>query len=203
MTTPPAPPALTLSDRRIEVALPQFAEWTGQAWFPHLGDHGMNAQASDLFVMSLGLGGEVGEVQEELVEGKPAGIRKELGDVAYYWGRLAGFYDLDVNALVVEAKATQISSQDRYQVALRLGQWTGRTQDVIKKSVRDDGLDRKALEGGMAQILAFWMETARLHELDCVDILQASIDKIVNRHAAGQLRGSDSPEGRKSPKTAR
>lgn len=158
----------------------------------------MDERASDLFVMSLGLAGENGELQEALADGSAAAVRKELGDVIYYWGRLSGFYHLDVSAMVDSAQATPISEKGPL-LALRLGQWIGRSVEIIKKSVRDDGLDREGLQAAMGKALSYWLGTCQAHDLDSTTILQASADKIINRHAQGTLRGSDQPDGRRAP----
>jgi len=192
-----APPSLDLTGQTTKKALRRYSDWTRLAWFPHLGDHGMDDRASDLFVMSLGLAGENGELQEAVADGNQVAVRKELGDVIYYWGRLASFYDLDVGAMVDLAQSTAPSEKGPL-LALRLGQWIGRSVEIIKKSVRDDGLDHNGLQATMGFALGYWLRTCQAHELDSTSILQESVDKILARHTQGTLRGSDKPDGRRT-----
>lgn len=192
-----APPPLDLSGQTQKEALCRYSDWTELAWFPHLGSHGMDERASDLFVMSLGLAGEGGELQEAVADENLAAVRKELGDVIYYWGRLTGFYHLDVDGMVDAAQASPVSENGPL-LALRLGQWIGRSVEIIKKSVRDDGLDRERLQSAMAKTLSYWLATCQAYNLDSTTILQASADKITSRHAQGTLRGSDQPDGRRT-----
>lgn len=159
----------------------------------------MDNKAGALFVMSLGLGGETGELLEAIADRDLPSIKKELGDVAYYWGRLTGFYGLDVPAMIEAANKlpTIDHRRDPTRIPLLLGSAMGRVQEIIKKSVRDDGLDQAALQNAMGTALGFWLQAAQMHELNPTDILQGGIDKIVQRHATGQLRGSDGSDGKR------
>ena len=193
------PPHLNLTGKSTAEAVILFSDWTELAWFPHLGNHGMDNKAGALFVMSLGLGGETGELLEAIADRDLPSIKKELGDVAYYWGRLTGFYGLDVPAMIEAANKlpTIDHRRDPTRIPLLLGSAMGRVQEIIKKSVRDDGLDQAALQNAMGTALGFWLQAAQMHELNPTDILQGGIDKIVQRHATGQLRGSDGSDGKR------
>lgn len=188
-----SPPPLTLSSN-LQQAIAEFTCWTEEAWFPHLGDSGMSPWASDLFVMSLGLGGETGEVMEAVEENNRAKIQKELGDVAYYWGRLAGAHKLNIMSVIEQAGAIE-PKNDCLACALNLGTQMGRVQDIIKKGIRDGGMDDPAFEKAMAAGLASWIHLAQAYEINPVSALQGSVDKILSRHATGQLRGSDTADG--------
>lgn len=187
------PSQLVLSSNLAQ-AIAQFTHWTEEAWFPHLGDNGMDAYNSDLFVMSLGLGGETGEVMEAVSENNPAKIAKELGDVAYYWGRLAGLHELDIKDIIEQAEKIEPKTSP-IACVLDMGTKMSRIQDIIKKGVRDGGMDEVAFHQGMIAGLACWIHVAQAYEINPVEALQGSIDKIVKRHATGQLRGSDMEDG--------
>lgn len=189
-----APTHLHLNTFDTNQAIIDFTNWTQEAWFPHLGDQRMSAQASDLFVMSLGLGGEVGEVLEAVSQNDTALIKKELGDVIYYWGRLAQNHNLDVQNLLGVARENDKASNPMVAV-LTLGAQMGRVQDVIKKGERDGGMDDAGFVQAMGKGLGCWLDVADLYEIEPVEILQGCVDKIIARHKTGKLRGSDTPDG--------
>lgn len=189
-----APSHIELSSSDLDQAIIDFTNWTQEAWFPHLGDQRMSAQASDLFVMSLGLGGEVGEVLEAVAKNDRALIKKELGDVIYYWGRLAQNHNLDVQSLLEVARENDKASNPMVAV-LTLGAQMGRVQDVIKKGERDGGMDDAGFAQAMGKGLGCWLDVADLYEIEPVQILQGCVDKIISRHKTGKLRGSDTPDG--------
>lgn len=191
--TQSSPPPLTLSPD-LQQAIAEYTHWTEKAWFPHLGDSGMSPWVSDLFVMSLGLGGETGEVMEAVEEGSRAKIQKELGDVAYYWGRLAGAHKLNIMSIIEQAGSIEPKKKP-IACVLNLGAQMGRVQDIIKKGIRDGGMDDPAFERAMAAGLASWIHVAQAYEINPVAVLQGSVDKILSRHATGQLRGSDMEDG--------
>lgn len=68
--------------------LSEYATWAQEKWFG-LGPDGFGDR--DITIMSLGLAGETGEVLEVLKKGIRDGnldmtnLKKELGDVLYYW----------------------------------------------------------------------------------------------------------------------
>lgn len=83
----------------------QYGDYTVNNWFS------ANNMASDrdprrsLFIMSIGLAGETGEVMEKIKKYVRDGtldkeaLMKELGDVAFYWARICrefGFKPSDV-----------------------------------------------------------------------------------------------------------
>lgn len=189
-----APSHIELTSLDLDRAVVDFTNWTQQAWFPHLGDHRMSPQASDLFVMALGLGGETGEVLEAVADNNKATIQKELGDVAYYWGRLAQFHDMDIPELLVVAH-NEPEPKDPISGVLLLGTRMGRILDVIKKGERDGGMDKEGFSNAMGRGLGCWIHVAHMYDIDPIEALQDSVDKIISRHSTGKLRGSDTPDG--------
>ena len=69
----------------------QYSNWTEKVWFS---SNQKPNHLSDLSIMGFGLGGETGEVLELLKKQIRDGtydsknLRKELGDVLYYWARI-------------------------------------------------------------------------------------------------------------------
>lgn len=88
--------------------------WVDQAWNGRRADDG-NA-LRHLFIMSVGLGGEAGEVQELLKKHVRDGVldkRKlllELGDVAYYLTRIASWFGMSLRQ-VLEANQAKITER--------------------------------------------------------------------------------------------
>lgn len=87
----------------------EYGTWTEKMWMTDPSSPELTER--DLTIMALGLPGEVGEVTELLKkrvrDGKldPEQLKKELGDVAYYWARLCkafGFLPSEVLAANVK-----------------------------------------------------------------------------------------------------
>jgi NTP pyrophosphatase (non-canonical NTP hydrolase) len=79
----------------------QYARWTESFWFSGIG----RPDKESLAIMGLGLAGEAGETVEHIKkyirDGNldPIALKKELGDVIYYWARICkqfGFEPTDV-----------------------------------------------------------------------------------------------------------
>lgn len=93
----------------------RYAEWTEKVWFT---SKGRKLEERDLTVMSLGLAGEVGEVMELLKKRVRDGtfdevnLKKELGDVAYYWARLCKAFGL-LPSDVLKANYEKIEGRKR------------------------------------------------------------------------------------------
>ena len=73
-----------------------------KAWFPAK----LKKVDPALVVMALGLGGEAGEVQEHIkkfvrdgVLDRPA-LKKELGDVVYYWARICRYFGFSPSSVL-------------------------------------------------------------------------------------------------------
>lgn len=88
-------------------SLDEYAAWTAEMWTES--QHELSLR--DYTIMGLGLGGEAGEVQEVLKKwirdqsADPAlldreNLRKELGDVIYYWARICHAFDLDPHDVI-------------------------------------------------------------------------------------------------------
>ena len=82
-----------------------FGEYTVQHWFssgddadPFTEDYERQKCGRSLTIMSLGLAGETGEVLEKIKKiirdgtYEPDALKKELGDIAFYWARLCRYF---------------------------------------------------------------------------------------------------------------
>lgn len=168
-----------------------YAHFCRTLWDPAVGAD----NRKDLIVMGYGLPGEWGEVAEVLAEGLPttaaarAHLVEELGDVAYYWGRLAGAYKLNVASLVAgviaEAGAGPVESLEPVAVAaLRMSAAAGRVADVLKKEVRDGVLDSPLLHDSMRRTLLHWGTICAMCGIEWRDVLAANRIKVAARQAA-------------------
>jgi NTP pyrophosphatase (non-canonical NTP hydrolase) len=76
----------------------QYGRWTEKVWFSSPGQTELTER--DITIMTLGLPGEVGEVTEIFKKKARDGtfdinqLKKELGDVAYYWARICKAFGL-------------------------------------------------------------------------------------------------------------
>lgn len=85
-----------------------YQKWTDKMWTPHR-DSGLTpTELQDLFLMTAGMGGETGELLEKLKKSVRDGgidpdlIKKELGDVLYYWCRLAKFFGFTAEEIMAD-----------------------------------------------------------------------------------------------------
>lgn len=75
----------------------QYGQYTVDRWFS--ADDNKDPMRS-LFIMTVGLGGETGEVLEKIKKFVRDGtwdrdlVIKELGDVAFYWARICRHFDI-------------------------------------------------------------------------------------------------------------
>lgn len=89
----------------LEQDLDAYAVWTAGIW---MGEAPLDER--DYTVMSLGLGGELGEVMEVLEASGATGRKldrvwaaKEMGDVLYYWARIGDAFELPLTQVMQEA----------------------------------------------------------------------------------------------------
>lgn len=91
--------------------LDEYAAWARTMWFAE------TLEERDITIMSLGLPGEVGEVVELLKKRvrdevlDVENLKKELGDVLYYWSMLCLAFDLKPSDV---AKANQEKINSRH-----------------------------------------------------------------------------------------
>jgi len=92
--------------------LDEYAVWAREMWFSD------KLEERDITIMSLGLPGEVGEVIELLKKRvrdevlDVNNLKKELGDVLYYWAMLCTAFDL-VPSDVIKANQEKLTSRHK------------------------------------------------------------------------------------------
>jgi NTP pyrophosphatase (non-canonical NTP hydrolase) len=93
----------------------EYGQYTVDNWFSADDD---KDPIRSLFIMSLGLAGESGEVCEKIKKLVRDGntdmdlLKKELGDVIFYWARLCRHFDMDPSDVI----ATNIKKLDDRRV---------------------------------------------------------------------------------------
>lgn len=94
----------------LERDIDAYAEWCEANWSRHKSAPGAIFDERSLTIMSLGLGGEVGEVLEVLKKRIRDGrfdkeeLALELGDVLYYWSALCRAFDLRPSEIIGKNK---------------------------------------------------------------------------------------------------
>lgn len=89
------------------MTLADYARFVEEMWISHPKEHNVTFEQlalerqRSLMIMSLGLGGESGEVQEHIKKFIRDGeldlndLTFELGDLLYYWTKLCGYFGLN------------------------------------------------------------------------------------------------------------
>lgn len=92
-----------------------YSEFVDSMWFPSTDG---NLTTRDYRIMELGLPGEVGEVLELLKKHVRDGqldrdnLKKELGDVIYYWSRICTAYGFKPSD-VIRANIEKLESRNK------------------------------------------------------------------------------------------
>ncbi len=188
--------------------LDSYTQWVAQAWMGSPG--GLDER--DFTVMSLGLGGEMGEVMavvEATMEGQPldlANATKEMGDVFYYWCRLIHAFDLSASQLLTGPDSSVgADCQDLDALALALpaslsvsllpsvvslSARIGVVQELMKKRVRDGAFDPAAFSLAMGEVGVAWVRAAHAMGLRPTSIVRANVEKLTSRHERGVMGGN-------------
>lgn len=92
----------------------QFGDFTVDMWVGPVNATGQTDR--DLAIMSLGLAGETGEVIEHIKKSIRDGslnmeaLKKELGDVVYYWARICKYFEFQPSE-VLAANVEKLESR--------------------------------------------------------------------------------------------
>jgi NTP pyrophosphatase (non-canonical NTP hydrolase) len=168
--------------------------------------------------MSLGLGGEAGEVAEIVLGLVDTGIldkvqaQKEMGDVLYYWARICAAFDLSAQRLLfnawsrlgraghcaqtVDVLAGDFSSLgdatvfNQMRLGLALNVRAGCVQEIIKKRIRDGDMDTTKLGCALEEVIGAWCRLCLALGLVASVVIRSSYDKIEDRKARGVMRGN-------------
>lgn len=184
-----------------------YSAWTVQVWTSTPSELGER----DFTIMSLGVGGEAGEVLDVVMDSWKRGeldvaaATKEMGDVFYYWSRLAQAFGIDALSTlgligspdfavmpldVVAAKVGVSEGFDSTRCALVLAARISRLQELLKKRVRDGHFPEDEFAAALGRAGRAWLRTAQAMGLTPSSILQMNVEKINSRRARGVLRGS-------------
>lgn len=158
----------------------------------------------ELMYLSLGLAGEVGEVSDsigdyhkkEVFIEKEVSI-KELGDIAYYWARIADAlgntpFDLTDKDLEGSKRNEYVEYCRLDSLVLDLANSVGGICNKVKKLYRDEDTQE-----GRNKIWPYLTETAQGWSDICIKlglephaVLQANMEKLSGRKERGTLGGS-------------
>lgn len=200
----------------IENDINAYADWTRTIWEPK----NSTFEEHDLTVISLGFGGEAGEIMEVVAEcasGSALDIKnatKEMGDLLFYWGIACCAFDIKPSQILENildfdgvcrqyagslnkfsdaylAKSTQSAELSALTLsALELGSQVGKIQEILKKRVRDNHFDISVLSHQLGSVLKAWCCLSHHMGLSPSTIALANYHKIEDRKNRGVLLGS-------------
>lgn len=156
----------------------------------------------ELMYLSLGLAGEIGEVADLMGEAhKKEVFIKELGDVAYYWARVADAlgntpFDLTDKDLEGSERNEYVEHCRLDSLVLDLANSVGGICNKVKKLYRDEDTQegRNKIWPYLTETAQGWADICIRLGLDPHAVLQANIEKLSGRKERGTLGGSG--EGR-------
>lgn len=154
----------------------EFSEWVNSRWDGYQNRTGV----VNLAIMGLGLGGETGEVYEEI--DKCVGdyedtrdLTLELGDVLHYATAIGGTFKVST-----EAKLTEEAFPD---LLIHVGQ----VLEPMKKFIRDGKDPAPKLAVAIPHVIHTVELLARMYGIKPDDVRKANVEKLVARQAAGSL----------------
>ena len=173
--------------------LREFAAWTALRWSDaKLG--GIDQPLASEVVMLMGLGGETGEIIEELMTAEcqfsnpTTSLVKELGDAMHYWARVGDHFRFDLVDLYGRDDLLGFPSAQTSAFAMVAA--SGQVLEAGKKYIRDGELNREKLQAGLVSFARHWRELCSSMGVDVEAVLLANREKVDGRHARGVLRGS-------------
>ncbi len=170
--------------------LQSFSDWVLEMWCVS----GREMSVNDLLVMACGLPGEAGEMLEkhafmQTCKADRGGFVLEMGDVLFYWCRIARHFDLSIEEIL------GVSDDIRFLPAgaARLPISVGEVSEAIKKHVRNDNLrltrNRRArIVEGLGVVWQDWRAVMQAHDLGLSEVITASQHKMHARLARRELR---------------
>lgn len=156
-----------------------------------------------LFYTSLGLSGEIGEMQEKIMsESGKDSIIGEIGDVYWYISQVCMElgtpmgYLLDITP---KYKSTRKIIKDpeliRYSLLLTCSVWSGRICDITKKLLRDsqghlNPSKKNEILENLSKILIAMNSICALQDTSHIECMDKNIEKLFSRMERGKLGGS-------------
>lgn len=173
-----------------------YTDWTETRWsVAKLAD--IKPSTASELVMALGLGGETGEVIEEIlnvvdgdVDSNRQPLMKELGDSIYYWARLSATLGLDVGPTFINVKALENLPEWVSDAALGMVVSAAKVSEVAKKYVRDGVLNHDKIKLALADYAKSWQQTCILLGFPVLEVLETNQAKIEGRVLRKTVRGS-------------
>ena len=163
--------------------LRDYVNWTDTVWS---GKTSKNAGIQDTAVMGMGLSGECSEVMEILQSTFDVSqklnfdvvlLKKELGDVIYYWARICQTFGLDAAELWPE-NSNLSSSKTFAWDCLELVKQCGRVTETLKKEIRDSAHSAETLSSSMRLVVVAWTVLCERFGLEAEDILEMNRVKV-------------------------
>jgi NTP pyrophosphatase (non-canonical NTP hydrolase) len=177
------------------LSLNDYISWSAFRWMPAR-LHVDALVLPDLMVMALGLGGECSEVAEAIEDWDITGVfpaeylRKELGDVLYYWASLCWVFKVVLNPPAVASATGHPTGSVPLMATLRLVSTTGTVSELLKKYVRDGVLPLEQLQTALAEVFRAWVCLCESSGLSWSAVMAENRLKIEGRVLRGTLRGS-------------
>lgn len=91
---------------------------------------------------------------------------------------------------VGKGKSAEASLRNLFIASTGLGGETGEVLEKLKKSVRDDVLDREALLKELGDVLYYLTVIARMHGYHLEDVIQGNVDKLTKRLHNNTVHGN-------------
>lgn len=159
-----------------------------------------------LFYVSLGLAGEIGEMQEKIIlhleDENIDGVIGEIGDVFWYLSQVCMELGVPMGYLTqINPKYTSTRkiiknpTEITWSLLLTCSIWSGRISDITKKLLRDShghlSPDKKNLIlENLAKILIAVRSICAILNIDPVNCMNLNIEKLYSRMERGRLGGS-------------
>ena len=80
------------------------------------------------------------------------------------------------------AKRKKLSLKDYYVISTGLGGETGEVLEILKKSVRDDKLDKVHLVEELGDVLYYLNMVCNYHGIDMNEVIDSNVEKINRRY---------------------
>jgi len=140
----------------------------------------------NILVYTLGLGGEVGEVQTLIhdfeLNPPPDKLSKELGDVLWYIAALSTTLNLDMARLPYVYKG----NSSILVFSLQLGMKTSIILEIIKKHIGHGHLlDEALLRTCLGTVLRYVIALCEAYNLNVLDVMSENLAKLEKRYPQG------------------
>lgn len=156
-----------------------------------------------LFYVSLGLSGEMGEMQEKIMIGEDKdSIVGEIGDVYWYISQVCMELNTPMGYLLnitPSYKTTRKIIHDpeliKFTLLLLCSVWTGRVSEITKKLLRDSHghlspIKKAMILENLTKILIAMRSVCALQDVTPEFCMEKNIEKLFSRKERGKIGGS-------------